>query len=169
MSKRIQHTLNPKALEDYQKEKLERLVVQSNSGGGSYAALDPGVYDATLSKVELYDKRAQGKTHGWILHFDVAGLNFRTWVAVTERAWWKIEESVRAFDAAAADLVAQGVLDFDFEDYLGMSVQCEIGWQKDPETVPEGETNYKELKNFWAPVDVSTPAPAVEPEPVDPF
>ncbi|NIT79244.1 MAG: hypothetical protein GWN58_12860, partial [Anaerolineae bacterium] len=42
-------------------------VASSRSGGGAYAEIEvPGDYEVTLLDVEDYDKRAEGKSYGWV-------------------------------------------------------------------------------------------------------
>jgi hypothetical protein len=134
--------------------RTEIIEITGEGGGGSYASLDPGEYDAILVSVEDYDNRHLGKTHGWIWTFTVEGLPFKMWTAFTEKSLWKLAEVVGAFDYEQVDDILNGVIDVDPNNYIGLTVTGEIQWEKDPATLPQGEVNYKRLAAVWQSVNM---------------
>jgi hypothetical protein len=137
----------------------KELIEITGESTGSYAALDPGEYEATLAGVEDYDKRHQGKTHGWVWNFEVLGLPFKMWTAFTEKSLWKLAEVVGAFDQSKVNDILDGVIDVDPNDYIGMTCVGEIVWEKDPATLPADEVNYKRLAAVWQDVDLDNIEP----------
>jgi hypothetical protein len=68
------------------------------ANGASYASLEvPGDYEARLVRIEDYDNRSKGRSHGWIAYFSIEGLEFRTWIAHSDAARWKLIEFTHAF------------------------------------------------------------------------
>lgn len=57
-----------------------------------------------LVSVETYDNRSKGGSHGWLWKFETKGnpngeadgLGFRVWTSLSEKARWKLEETLAA-------------------------------------------------------------------------
>lgn len=114
-------------------------------GGGSYAALEvPDDYEATLTKVEDYDYTAQGKSSGWIFFFEIENLEFKTYLAHSKAARWKLIETLEAFGIE----VVEGELTVDPNTLIGRVIGARVDYQHDPEEHdPELDgPNYKEIK-----------------------
>lgn len=113
-------------------------------GGASFASLEvPADYPATLSKVEDYDKRDQGKTHGWKLTFYVEGLPFDVFLALTDSAQWKVRDALDALDPGwrerrAADGTTAPI---DFNAMLGRVVGAHV-IQDEKANVPRKTIDY---------------------------
>lgn len=107
------------------------------ASSGNYGTLEvPADYDATLVKVEDFDKTAEGKTRGWIFFFDIQGLSFRYYVSKSKAARWKLIETVRAFrptffETRAADGTTQVI---DPNAWIGEVVGAHVVLDEEMET-----------------------------------
>lgn len=119
--------------------------------GGSYAALEPGWYPATLTAVEDY---SGGKGPGWKWSFNVEGLDFKTWTSHSTSARWKLIEVTSAFDPSVR---TEGIAHVDPNLFIGMTVKARVDYQEDPATHnPDEGPNYKELKSILPDIELTS-------------
>ncbi len=114
-------------------------------GGGSYAALEvPEDYEATLTSVEDYDYTDQGKSSGWIFDYEVENLSFKSWLAHSQGARWKVIEVLTAHGID----VEEGTITVDPNTLVGQVVGARVDYQKDPDEhdAEMDGPNYKEIK-----------------------
>ena len=125
-----------------------------SAAGGAYAEIEvPGDYEVTLSKVEDYDNTGKGGSYGWIFHYDVdtpsgGVVPFRTWLAFSQAARWKLIEVLTAHDV---DL-DEGLNQVDPNMLVGEVVGCTIDFPRDKET-GEPTSEFRELQSFWSLAD----------------
>ena len=117
------------------------------SSGSAYADLAPGDYEAVLSDVTDYDKTDQGKGRGWVWDFLVEGLPFREYTSFSKASRWKLVQVVEAFQPDVLDV---GINEIDPNTFIGARCGVYIDWEKDPDTLPEGEPNFKRIKEVFA-------------------
>jgi hypothetical protein len=119
----------------------------SGGQGGAYAAIEvPGDYEVVLADVSDYDK-GPGR-QGWKFEYRLDGLPFTTYFSFSEAARWKLVEMMEAH--LGRELEAGDVSEFDPNDYVGDVVGAHIDWQDDPDSLPEGAKNYREIKTIFA-------------------
>ncbi len=118
----------------------------SGGQGGAYAAIEvPGDYELTLAEVSDYDKG--GGRRGWVFTYTLDGLPFKQYFSFSEAARWKLVEMMEAH--LGRELDTGEVSEFDPNDYVGDVVGGHIDWQDDPDTLPEGAKNYREIKTLF--------------------
>jgi hypothetical protein len=121
-------------------------------GGGAYSILEvPAWYTARLTDVQDYET---SRSTGWVWFFDIEGLQFRTWTSFGKSARWKLVEVIDAFDPGGID--KNGLSNIDPNLYIGLSVKALVDFQKPPEEVEEGDTNYREIKSLLPDIKVSS-------------
>lgn len=137
------------------------------SGGGNYDSLEvPNDYSATLTKVEDFDNRQKGGSFGWVFHYDIEGLAFRTWLSFKETARWKLTETLRAFGVE----LQVGDLQIDPEALVGMEVGAHVDFPPDYyKALEQGLTPdrpYREIRWVFAlpPENAPVNTEAEEPE-----
>lgn len=101
----------------------------------------PGDHLATLVDVEDYDKRDQGKSHGWIFTYEIKGAPFREYLSFSEKARFKIKEHMESHGVPLENLS-----DLDPNTLVGSVIGAHVDWQTDPDLLEEGEPNYREIK-----------------------
>ena len=123
--------------------------IGKGGGGGAYAEIEvPGDYEVTLVDVEDYDYRDQGKSHGWIFHYEVdtpsgGSVTFRTWLSFNKNARWKILEVLAAH---AVDL-SDGINSVDPNDLIDDVVGATIDFPRDKEGEPTSD--FRELQTIF--------------------
>lgn len=115
-------------------------------GTGTYSAIPvPSDQRAKLVDVRDYDK-GPGRI-GWEWKLDILGCDFSVYTNFNDAARFKLVDTVEAFDPGR---VVIGLNDLDPNMYIGMEVGAHIDWQKDPETLAEGESNFREIKYLFS-------------------
>jgi hypothetical protein len=122
---------------------VEGKDLTSTGGGGAYASLEPGDYEAVLTDVEDYDYRARGASWGWLWLFTVEGLPFKVFTSFSPASRWKLVEVVRAF---APETLAEGVNEVDPNAFIGLSCGAHVDFRTPPEEADPTQPNYKEIK-----------------------
>jgi hypothetical protein len=120
--------------------------LSSSGGGGAYAALPPGDYEALLKDVEDYDKRDKGGQWGWLWTLEIEGLPFRLYTAFSTGSRWKLVETVRAFDPT---MLEEGINEVDPNLFIGMTCGAHVDFRHDPETADPNQPNFKEVKYLF--------------------
>ena len=119
----------------------------SGGQGGAYAAIEvPGDYEVTLVAAEDYDN-GPGK-NGWKFTYDLDGLSFFVWLNFSQKARWKLIETIEAH--YGRELEVGELVDFDPSSIIGDTVGAHIDFQKDESQLAQGETNYREIKSLFA-------------------
>lgn len=103
---------------------------------------------ATLTKVEDYDKTAEGKSYGWIFTYSAetpAGRTapYREWLAQTDGAKWKTIQVLEAHEYE----MEEGQQLFDPESLLGEVVGVIIDYPRDRQGEPQGD--FKEIVKYF--------------------
>ena len=120
------------------------------SGGGAYAELEvPGDFEAILRDVNDYDKRAEGKSYGWIFEYEVeapsgAMLPFKIWLSFSQAARWKLVEVLEAHEV---DLTA-GLNDVDPNSLIDDVIGVTIDFPRDKEDNPTSD--FREIRATFA-------------------
>lgn len=121
------------------------------SGGGAYAELEvPGDYEAVLTDVKDYDKRAAGKSWGWIFTYSVetpsgGNVTFDNYLSFGENARWKL---IQVFEAHQADLT-EGLNEVDPNSLVGETVGAHIDFPRHDET-DEPTSKFREIIQFFS-------------------
>lgn len=137
----------------------EVLDKRGGQGGGAYSAIPvPSDQIATLVDVNDYDKRAAGKSHGWVWKFMVLGAEFEEYTSFTAK--WKIDQVITALGGD----VSVGINNIDPNLYIGLEAGAHLDWQRDPNTLGENESNFREIKYFFPLADEPEAEAAPEPE-----
>ena len=123
----------------------------------SYSDLNvPDDYEALLVDVADYDKTAEGKTKGWVWKFEIFGLPFNIFTAFSVK--WRIAQIFQAFKP---DTLEVGIVDVDPNQFIGQTCGARVDWQKDPDTLGEGEANYREIKYVFSLAELPEEEPEV--------
>lgn len=138
------------------------------AGSSAYNMLEvPADYEAQLVSVEDYDKRSEGKSHGWVWEFSIEDLPFRVYTSFSLSARWKLIEVISAF---VPGTLGTGVNDVDPSEFVGMSVGAHVDFDV-PEPKWDGNSpRYREIKyvfplaDFEVPGYVAASAKPAEPE-----
>jgi len=119
-----------------------------NAGGGAYAELEvPGDFEAVLKAVEDYDKRAEGKSQGWIFKYGVETplgreVSFDVYLSFGDNARWKL----------IADLEV-GLANIDPNSFVGDTIGVHIDFPRDKVT-DEPTSYYREISSCFALADI---------------
>ena len=130
-----------------------------SSGGGAYAELVvPDDYEGTLVDVEDYDKTKQGKSRGWVFHYDVQTpsgktCRFKSWLSFGQNARWKLLEVMEAHEVE----MELGLNEVDPNSLIGDVIGLHIDFPRDKNT-DEPNSPFREIKQHFALVE----APEVE-------
>lgn len=134
----------------------------TSGGGGAYAELVvPDDYEGVLRDVSDYDKRSQGKSHGWVFEYEVetpsgATVPFKSWLSFGDNARWKLIEVLEAHEA---DL-SEGLNSVDPNAFINDTIGLSIDFPRDDEDEPTSK--YREITYHFS---LSAP-PEAEEEPI---
>jgi hypothetical protein len=126
------------------------------AGAGSYDELEtPGDYEAVLFAVEDYDKRAEGRSYGWIWTFHVEGLPFKEYTSFSPAARWKLVELLQAFGVE----VDAGINTVDPDAFVGTAIGATVDWDPTDDKWDGTSPRYRRLARFFQLVDLEDVAP----------
>lgn len=137
-----------------------------STGAGAYAELEvPGDYEAVLVDVQDYDKRAAGKSFGWIFIYDVETPNgskvqFKSYLSFGPNARWKLVEYLSAHDV---DL-EEGLNSVDPNALIGDMIGAHIDFPRDENDVPTSK--YREIRQAFSLAEEPEVTEVVETNPV---
>lgn len=146
----------------YTDKELADASAPSGGGGGAYAAIEvPGDFSAILRRVDDYDKRDAGKTHGWVFYYGVDGgggeAEFRVWLSFGGNASWKMIEVL----AAHGIQMEPGVkINIDPESLINDEVGVHVDYPRDKVTNNPTST-YREIRQVFPLADAPLPVESV--------
>ena len=117
--------------------------------GGTYAEIDvPDDYEIFLADVSDYDKRDEGKTHGWEFLYQIetstGPADFRVFLSLSKSARWKI---IEVFAAHGIDLEVVGIHDADPNAIVGETIGGHVDFPRDKDGEPS--STYREIQAFF--------------------
>lgn len=121
--------------------------------GGAYAELEvPWEGPGLLTDVNDYDKRKEGKSHGWIAEYTIVtdngnDLPFKTHLSFSAGARWKI---VKWAEAHGYD-IEEGIEELDPNDLIDTEAGLVIDFPRDKNGEPTDK--YREIQDIFPLVD----------------
>jgi hypothetical protein len=98
----------------------------------------PGEHLATLVSVEDYDK-GEGRS-GWKWNITIQGAEFTVYTSFSEKARWKLIETVSAFDP-----MEQGLATVNPDSFVGQQVGAKVVWSVKDEDWDGESIRYREI------------------------
>ncbi len=142
--------------------RIEFTAEDLSGGDGAFVNIEvPGEYELTLTKVEDYDKRAEGKSHGWLFFYSLdtgAGIaEFREYISFGENARWKLIQVLVAHDYP----VELGLAELDPNSLVGDKIGALVDYPRD--SAGAATSKYRELiRTFALPPASPAPVGAIE-------
>lgn len=116
--------------------------------GGTYSEIEvPGDYELKLADVEDYDKRSEGKSHGWVFKYQIGTstgpCDFNVYLSFNTTARWKM---IQVFQAHGADL-SEGIAALDPNSLVGQVIGGHVDFPRDNDGEPT--STYREIMEFF--------------------